>query len=65
MKVALTGASGFIGTALRNCLAASGHGVVPVSRGDLLEEARMRDAVAGADAVVHLAALAHEGCAGA
>jgi nucleoside-diphosphate-sugar epimerase len=60
VKVALTGASGFIGTALRSCLAASGHSVVPVSRGELLDGDGMRNAVAGADAVVHLAALAHE-----
>jgi nucleoside-diphosphate-sugar epimerase len=60
VKVAVTGASGFIGSALCSRLAACGHRVVAVSRGELLDEDRLRNAVTGADAVVHLAALAHD-----
>jgi len=49
MKVAVTGASGFIGRTLCTTLSAAGHEVMPV-RGPQVE---------GADAVVHLAAIAH------
>jgi nucleoside-diphosphate-sugar epimerase len=49
MKVAITGASGFIGTALCRALAAAGHQALPAD----LEQ------FTGADAVVHLAAIAH------
>lgn len=51
MIVAVTGASGFVGQALRASLARAGHETRPVSlRGDL-----PADALAGCDAVVHLA----------
>ncbi|MEI9815289.1 MAG: TIGR01777 family oxidoreductase [Acidobacteriota bacterium] len=51
MKVALTGASGFVGRALTNELKRQGHSVQPVSlRGPLAP-----DALAGCDAVVNLA----------
>jgi nucleoside-diphosphate-sugar epimerase len=49
MKVAVTGASGFIGRTLCTTLSAAGHEVMPV-RGPQAD---------GADAVVHLAAIAH------
>ena len=54
MRIAVTGASGFIGTALVEACRLRGHGVQPVTRG-----ADPRDALRGADAVVHLANLAH------
>jgi nucleoside-diphosphate-sugar epimerase len=51
MKVAVTGASGFIGRSLCAALYAAGHEVVPTARG-------MTD-LGDAEAVVHLAAIAH------
>jgi UDP-N-acetyl-alpha-D-quinovosamine dehydrogenase len=51
MKVAVTGASGFIGRALCEALADSGHEVAPI-------DLRRGQALVG-DAVVHLAAIAH------
>ncbi len=64
MRIAITGSSGLIGTALRRRLEAGGHEVVPVVRGDVrpgtirwdpgrgvLDPADLR----GLDAVVHLA----------
>jgi nucleoside-diphosphate-sugar epimerase len=51
VKVAVTGASGFVGPSLLAALAAAGHEAVPL---DL-----RRDRFAGADAVVHLAAISH------
>lgn len=50
-RIVVTGASGFIGSALTTRLHASGHAVVPLARDHL--------ALDGADAVVHLAARAH------
>jgi uncharacterized protein len=67
MKVAITGASGLVGSALTGALAAAGHRVIkvvraPKGRGSGLEvhwdpDAGTIDAIAlrGADAVVHLA----------
>ncbi len=53
MKVAVTGASGLIGSALRHLLTTGGHEVVPLRRD---AENRIDAAPAdGADAVVHLA----------
>jgi len=51
MKIALTGASGFIGRALTERLRKAGHVIQPVS----LRGALTPDALAGCDAVVHLA----------
>lgn len=55
MRVVLTGAGGFLGWHTRLRLrAATGHEVVPVTRADW---GSLREAVAGADAVVHLAGV--------
>ena len=64
MRIAITGASGLIGTALSRRLKADGHDVVPVVRrapsdneiGWSIDEKRIDDgAFDGIDAVVHLA----------
>ena len=63
MRVVVTGAGGFVGRHLCSRLAASGHAVTGLARGDgdLGDPALdWRERLAGADAVVHLAALAHE-----
>jgi len=72
MKVAITGASGFIGKVLVPLLSAQGHALQLLSRataaatasdnirfihGDLLQEASLKRLVAGADVVIHLAAM--------
>jgi UDP-glucose 4-epimerase len=68
-RVLVTGAHGFIGTAVVHRLTAAGHRVVALShrrtcaapsphetvRGDVLDRAAMRRALRGVDAVVHLA----------
>lgn len=51
MRVAVTGASGFVGSALMPLLRERGHEAVPIARDDI--------ALTGADAVIHLAGLAH------
>lgn len=69
MRVAVTGASGFVGVNLIDALAAAGHHITavdrtPVSRegvarsvtADILDAAAVRDVVAGAEIVYHLAA---------
>jgi nucleoside-diphosphate-sugar epimerase len=64
MKIAVTGASGFVGKALVARLGEAGHEVVPLSRGDGIDYedlAVMMKRFAGTDAVVHLAARAHRG----
>lgn len=64
MKVAVTGASGFVGKALVARLRETGDDVVPLSRGDGIDyedPAAMTKRFEGADAVVHLAAIAHRG----
>lgn len=64
MKVAVTGASGFIGQALIARLRVHGSEAVPLSRGDGIDydDARaMAVHFAGSDAVIHLAARAHQG----
>jgi len=64
MKVAVTGASGFVGQALVAGLRAAGHDVVPLSRAegvDYEDADAMRRSFAGCGAVVHLAARAHVG----
>lgn len=72
--VLVTGATGFLGRQLCEALRARGipvrglvrdpsarlgHGVEPVHAPDLLDRGAVRRAVAGADAVVHLAARVH------
>ena len=61
MRIAVTGATGFVGRHLTVYLAGRGHEVVPVSRGDwdLTSEASPAALIAGCDAVVHLAARVH------
>ena len=55
MKIAVTGASGFIGKAVCTVLAAAGHELVPIYL-RFAADLRVLDSVA---AVVHLAAIAH------
>ena len=70
MKVLVTGANGFVGTALSARLAASGFEVVPAVRcksgvplavvvGNLDASTDWRSALSGCDAVAHLAARVH------
>ena len=70
MKVLVTGATGFVGTALCSTLATSGHEVVPAVRsksnaphvvvvGNLDASTDWRSALTGCNAVVHLAARVH------
>ena len=64
VRIAITGSTGFIGTALRNHLEAGGHHVVPIARGEARPGSIRWDPIAGEldpadlaglDAVVHLA----------
>jgi UDP-glucose 4-epimerase len=60
--IAVSGASGFVGRHFCREAVQQGHRIVPIVRpatADALEPARLRNAIAGADAVVHLAARAH------
>jgi len=70
MKALITGATGFVGMALCDRLAASGYGVVPAVRstsglpnevvvGNLDASTDWRPALIGCEAVVHLAARVH------
>ena len=70
MKALVTGATGFVGTALCDRLAASGYRVVPAVRsrsglphevvvGNLDSSTDWRPALTGCDAVIHLAARVH------
>ena len=61
MKIAVTGAQGFIGRHLTTALAGRGHAVVPIGHDDwdLTSEASPAALLAGCDAVVHLAAAVH------
>jgi UDP-N-acetyl-alpha-D-quinovosamine dehydrogenase len=62
MRIAVTGASGFLGSAIVPALRVRGHEVVALDRaetGDLASSVDWARHLAGADAVVHLAALAH------
>jgi nucleoside-diphosphate-sugar epimerase len=64
MRIVVTGAGGFVGSALCNSLAAEGHQIIALSR-HADDRTRLDDASAltscfnGADAIVHLAARAH------
>lgn len=72
-RILLTGASGYLGTKLRNALAAQGHTIIatdirPASDGTEIEIADLADAVAmdrlmaqNIDAVVHLGGMSNEG----
>ena len=69
MKIAITGASGFIGSVLVPLLRADGHTLRLLTRsprtqdgitfikGDLLHEESLKTLVAGVDVVIHLAAI--------
>lgn len=73
MKVAITGATGFLGTAIATRLVAAGHEIVPLSRGggdvagatgqsaDVTDAATLGPAFDGCDVVVHSAGrVSHE-----
>lgn len=63
MRLVVTGATGFVGRALCPVLREHGHSVRPLGRadtGDLSGALDWRPLVEGADAVIHLAALAHD-----
>ena len=62
MRIVVTGTTGFVGRALCPVLAARGHEVAALERGatgDLTTFADWPRVLSGADAVVHLAAIAH------
>jgi nucleoside-diphosphate-sugar epimerase len=81
LRILVTGSSGFIGRAVSSALAAAGHSVRAASRSpertpkdaniewaelpDLAKEVDWSPLVAGMDAVVHLAAIAHRSEGGA
>ncbi len=54
MKIAVTGAGGFVGSALTQMLAGEGHDVLPLSRNKLSDPD-----FSSVETVVHCAALAH------
>lgn len=75
MRIAVTGATGFVGGHLATALAESGHEVVAISRGrrgrargegitwvraDVVEGSGLEVAFPGCDAVIHLVAVIHE-----
>jgi uncharacterized protein YbjT (DUF2867 family) len=60
MRVLVTGATGYVGTAVARRLEADGHEVLPFSRaagGDITDAADVERAVAGVDAIVNLVAI--------
>jgi len=66
MRIAITGASGFIGRELVQSARASGHAVAAVSRSsggvsNYEDEAALARAFEGSNVVIHLAARAHRG----
>jgi nucleoside-diphosphate-sugar epimerase len=62
VRVLLTGDRGRLGATARESLVEAGHAVTgfDVDRGDILDAAAVRAALAGMDAVVHLAGLADD-----
>jgi UDP-glucose 4-epimerase len=63
VRVLVTGHLGHVGDPVAGYLARAGHEVVGFDRGagdELLDLASVRHAAAGCDAIVHLAALAHD-----
>jgi NADH dehydrogenase len=63
MRIAVTGASGFVGGALARFLMDAGHEVVPVSRRlgvDITDVAALRAAFQGCEAVAHCAGINRE-----
>lgn len=63
-RVLITGSSGLVGTALKSALLAEGCDVVGLdiraqgeARGDVRDQARVDEAVAGVDGIIHLAAV--------
>lgn len=72
MKILLTGANGFVGSALRQYLMLKGHTIVPavrkgrladeVSIGELGPHTDWKNALIGCDALVHLAARGTRSC---
>mgnify|MGYP001180990451 CR=1 FL=1 len=55
MKIAISGASGFVGTCLKQALQDDGHQIVPLRRKDFSGSNFMQNALSGAHAVIHLA----------
>lgn len=55
MKIAISGASGFVGTRLRQALQDDGHQIVPLRRADFNGPGFMQTALSGAHALIHLA----------
>jgi NADH dehydrogenase len=63
MKIAITGATGFIGGCLARKLTAEGHEIVPIGRRagiDLTDQAKLKDALAGCEAIAHCAGINRE-----
>jgi UDP-glucose 4-epimerase len=59
VRIAVTGATGFVGRHLVVALTAAGHEPIPVSRRGLDDHGTLVGPLRGAEALVHLAALAH------
>ncbi|MDH5763612.1 MAG: NAD(P)H-binding protein [Nitrospinota bacterium] len=63
MKIAVTGASGFVGSNVTHLLKAEGHEIVPVSRRDgvdIQSEAELEKVFSGCDGVAHCAGINRE-----
>jgi len=57
MRVAVTGAEGFLGWHLRCALKARGHAILPIGRNETADATKLDVALVGADAVLHLAGV--------